>query len=68
MVWSKIAQVFSFGSQWGDNTIRVVEGNDASLMLKKVEGILEDSMRVLASHERLLSEGEFDTFSIKYRK
>ncbi|CEL62346.1 hypothetical protein RSOLAG1IB_10399 [Rhizoctonia solani AG-1 IB] len=67
MVWSKIAQVFSFGSQWGDNTIRVVEGNDASVMLKKVEGILEDSMRVLASHERLLSQGEFDTFSIKYR-
>ncbi|KAF8692575.1 hypothetical protein RHS03_08594, partial [Rhizoctonia solani] len=67
MVWSKIAQVFSFGSQWGDNTIRVVEGNDASAMLKRVEGILEDSMRVLSSHERVLSQGEFDTFSIKYR-
>ncbi|KAF8748848.1 hypothetical protein RHS01_10552 [Rhizoctonia solani] len=67
MVWSKIAQVFSFGSQWGDNTIRVIEGNDASAMLRRVEGILEDSMRVLSSHERVLSQGEFDTFSIKYR-
>ncbi|KAJ1308132.1 hypothetical protein OPQ81_003852 [Rhizoctonia solani] len=67
MVWSKIAQVFSFGSQWGDNTVQLVEGNDASAMLKRVEGILEDSMRALSSHERLLSEGEFITFSVKHR-
>ncbi|CAE6445302.1 unnamed protein product [Rhizoctonia solani] len=67
MVWSKIAQVFSFGNQWGDDTVQLVEGNDASVMLRRVEGILEDSMRVLSSHERLLSSGEFNAFSIKYR-
>ncbi|KAH7332932.1 hypothetical protein B0J17DRAFT_676982, partial [Rhizoctonia solani] len=67
MVWSSIAKIFSFGSQWGDHTVRLVEGNDASAMLKRVEGLLEDSMRVLASHERLLTQGEFNTFSIKHR-
>ncbi|CAE6412362.1 unnamed protein product [Rhizoctonia solani] len=67
MVWSKIAQVFSFGSQWEDNAIRLVQGNDASVMLKRVEGILEDSMRLLASHERLLAQGEFNSFSVKHR-
>ncbi|ELU36549.1 hypothetical protein AG1IA_09424 [Rhizoctonia solani AG-1 IA] len=68
MVWSKIAQVFSFGSQWEDNAIRLVQGNDASVMLKRVEGILEDSMRLLASHERILAQGEFNSFSVKHRK
>ncbi|KAF8668013.1 hypothetical protein RhiXN_03601 [Rhizoctonia solani] len=67
MVWSTIAQVFSFGSQWESNTIRLVQGNDASAMLKKVEGILEDSMRLLASHERILAQGEFNSFSVKHR-
>lgn len=45
----------------------MIEGNDASVMLRRVENILEDSKRVLESHERLLSEGEFNTFSIKHR-
>ncbi|KAF8675681.1 hypothetical protein RHS04_06631 [Rhizoctonia solani] len=67
MVWSKIIQVFSFGTQWGENTIRLVEGDNALEMVKRVEGILEDSMRVLESHERLMSSGEFNTFSIKHR-
>jgi hypothetical protein len=68
MVWSKIAQVFSFGSQWEDNAIRLVQGNDASAMLERVEGILEDSMRVLASHQPLLAQGQFKSFSVKHRK
>ncbi|KAJ1300187.1 hypothetical protein OPQ81_011937 [Rhizoctonia solani] len=67
MVWSKIAQVFSFGSQWGDNTVRLVEGTDAAAMLKRVEGILEDSLRVLLSHERVLTQGELNSFSVKHR-
>ncbi|CAE6391397.1 unnamed protein product [Rhizoctonia solani] len=67
MVWSKIIQVFSFGSQWGDSTIRIVEGDNALAMVKRVEGILEDSMRVLESHERVMSSGEFKAFSIKHR-
>ncbi|CAE6448862.1 unnamed protein product [Rhizoctonia solani] len=67
MVWAKISQVFSFGSQWGDNTVRLVEGDNALAMVKRVEGILEDSMRVLESHERVMSSREFNTFSIKHR-
>ncbi|GAB1527636.1 hypothetical protein RhiTH_010961 [Rhizoctonia solani] len=67
MVWSKIVQVFSLGSQWGDNTIRLIEGENALKMVQRVEGILEDSMRVLESHERVMSSGEFNAFSIKHR-
>ncbi|CAE6455893.1 unnamed protein product [Rhizoctonia solani] len=67
MVWSAISRVFSFGSRWGENSVRVVEGSDATAMLKRVEGILEDSMRVLSSHERLLVKGEFNMFSVKHR-
>ncbi|CAE6361289.1 unnamed protein product [Rhizoctonia solani] len=67
MVWAKISRVFSFGSQWGDNAVRLVEGDNALAMVKRVEGILEDSMRVLESHERVMSSGEFNTFSIKHR-
>lgn len=67
MPWDRIAQVFSFGSQWGSDAVRLVEGNDALAMLKRVEDILQDSMRVLESHERLMSEGEFNMFSIMHR-
>ncbi|KAF8710188.1 hypothetical protein RhiXN_03572 [Rhizoctonia solani] len=67
MVWSTISKVFSFGSRWGENSVRIVEGNDAAAMLKRVEGILEDSMRVLSSHERILAQGEFNMFSVKHR-
>ncbi|CAE6486077.1 unnamed protein product [Rhizoctonia solani] len=67
MVWSKIIQVFSFGSQWGDSTVRLLEGDNALAMIKRVEGILEDSMRVLESHERVMGSGEFSVFSIKHR-
>ncbi|GAB1527836.1 hypothetical protein RhiTH_011024 [Rhizoctonia solani] len=67
MVWSTISKVFSFGSRWGENSVRIVEGNDAAAMLKRVEGILEDSMRVLSSHERVLAQGEFNMFSVKHR-
>ncbi|CAE6422781.1 unnamed protein product [Rhizoctonia solani] len=67
MVWSKITRVFSLGSQWGDNAVRLVEGDNALAMVKRVEGILEDSMRVLESHEKVMSSGEFNTFSIKHR-
>lgn len=66
-MWSKIAQVFSFGDQWGRDAVRLVEGNNASEMLKRVEEILEDSMRLLSSHERVMAEREFTTFSIKHR-
>ncbi|KAJ1299848.1 hypothetical protein OPQ81_003295 [Rhizoctonia solani] len=64
MIWSK---VFSFGSQWGDDTIRLVEGDDALAMIRRVEGILKDSIQVLESHERVLSSEEFNIFSIKHR-
>ncbi|CUA77054.1 hypothetical protein RSOLAG22IIIB_12517 [Rhizoctonia solani] len=67
MIWSKITRVFSFGSQWGDNTVRLLEGDNALAMVKRVEGILEDSMRVLESHERVMASGEFSVFSIKHR-
>ncbi|EUC56341.1 hypothetical protein RSOL_172920, partial [Rhizoctonia solani AG-3 Rhs1AP] len=67
MVWSKITQVFSFGSQWGDNTVRLLEGDNALATIKRVEEILEDSMRVLESHERVMPSGEFNIFSIKHR-
>ncbi|KAH7332914.1 hypothetical protein B0J17DRAFT_721693 [Rhizoctonia solani] len=65
-MWSKLTQIFS--SQWGKDTVRLVEGDEASDMIKRAEAILEDSMRVLASHERVLSEGEFNIFSIKHRQ
>ncbi|CCO33792.1 hypothetical protein BN14_07878 [Rhizoctonia solani AG-1 IB] len=67
MVWSKIVQVFSFGTQWEDDTVRLVDGDNALAMVKRVEGILGDSIRVLESHERLMSSREFNTFSIKHR-
>ncbi|KAJ1302309.1 hypothetical protein OPQ81_001126 [Rhizoctonia solani] len=51
----------------GDETIRLVEGDDALAMIQRVEGILKDSMRVLESHERVLSSEEFNIYSIKHR-
>ena len=68
MVWSKITQVFSFGSQWGNNAVRLLEGDNAQAVIKRVEGILEDSMRILESHERVMPSGEFNIFSIKHRQ
>ncbi|ELU45143.1 hypothetical protein AG1IA_00827 [Rhizoctonia solani AG-1 IA] len=67
MVWSKITRVFSFGTQWGDNAVRLIEGDNALATVKRVQGILEDSMKVLESHEKVMSSGEFNTFSIKHR-
>ncbi|CCO36999.1 hypothetical protein BN14_11149 [Rhizoctonia solani AG-1 IB] len=58
---------WQYDDQWGENTIRLVEGDNALAMVKRVEGILEDSMRVLESHERVMSSREFKTFSIKHR-
>ncbi|KAG8757587.1 hypothetical protein FRC11_004444, partial [Ceratobasidium sp. 423] len=66
-MWSKIAQIF-VNDQWGKNAIRLVEGDEAMAMIRRAEGILEDSMRVLASHERVLGGNEFKNFSIKHRQ
>jgi hypothetical protein len=67
-MWSDLVQVFDFGGQWGKATVRLVEGNDAAVTLKKVEGLLEDSMKILQSHERLLTDTQYNTFSIKHRR
>ncbi|CAE6461021.1 unnamed protein product [Rhizoctonia solani] len=67
-LWSGLGRVFDFGGQWGSATVRLVEGSDASLTLKKVESMLEDSMTVLKSHERLMNSRQYTSFSIKHRR
>ncbi|CUA70914.1 hypothetical protein RSOLAG22IIIB_09181 [Rhizoctonia solani] len=67
-VWSNLTRVFDFGGQWGSATIRLVEGDDASFTLRRVESMLEDSMKVLQSHEQILSSRQFSTFTIKHRR
>ncbi|CAE6453727.1 unnamed protein product [Rhizoctonia solani] len=67
-VWSNLARVFDFGGQWGSATVRLVEGDDASFTIKKVESMLEDSMKVLQSHEKLLNSRQYSTFTIKHRR
>ncbi|CAE6508805.1 unnamed protein product [Rhizoctonia solani] len=66
-MWSKISQIL-YNDQWGKDTLRLVEGDEAMFMIRRAERILEDSMRVLASHERVLGEHEFRTFGIKHRQ
>lgn len=68
MPWPSLVRVFDYGGQWGKATLRLVEGDDAAVMVKKVENILEDSMKVLQSHQRLIHEDEFRTFSILHRR
>lgn len=68
MFWSNLVQVFNSGGPIGRATLRLVEGDDAAVMIKRVENLLEDSMKVLKSHERLIHAEEYKTFDIAHRR
>ncbi|KAB5588843.1 hypothetical protein CTheo_7720 [Ceratobasidium theobromae] len=67
-MWPKLTQVFKLGGQWGNSTVRLIDGNDAVATLKRVETILESAMTALRSHQDLLSETQYKAFTIKHRR